>query len=57
VSDDERSVCEENENGWREGFAGSVRRALSHGATVRKIGRAAQEAAIQMVLTEEGGSV
>jgi len=57
VPDDERSAREENGNGWREGFVGSVRRALSHGATLREIGRAAQEAAIQMVLTEEGGSV
>jgi transcriptional regulator with PAS, ATPase and Fis domain len=30
---------------------------FSHGQPLREIGRAAQEAAIQMVLTEEGGSV
>jgi transcriptional regulator with GAF, ATPase, and Fis domain len=57
VPDDERSVCEVQGNGWREDFSGSVRRALSYGATLREIGRAAQDAAIQMVLTEEGGSV
>jgi transcriptional regulator with GAF, ATPase, and Fis domain len=57
VPDDERSACEVHGDGWREGFADSVRRALSHGATLREIGRAAQEAAIQMVLTEESGSV
>jgi transcriptional regulator with GAF, ATPase, and Fis domain len=57
VPDDERGACEVHGNGWREGFADSVRRALSHGATLREIGHAAQEAAIQMVLTEEGGSV
>jgi transcriptional regulator with GAF, ATPase, and Fis domain len=57
VPDDERNAGEVHGDGWREGFAGSVRRALSHGATLREIGRAAQEAAIQMVLTEEGGSV
>ena len=57
VPDDERSASEVHGNGWREGFADSVRRALSHGATLREIGHAAQETAIQMVLAEEGGSV
>jgi transcriptional regulator with GAF, ATPase, and Fis domain len=57
VPDDERSACDVHGDGWRESFADSARRALSHGATLREIGRAAQEAAIQMALTEEGGSV
>jgi transcriptional regulator with GAF, ATPase, and Fis domain len=57
VPDDERSASTAREADWKDDFTGSVRRALSHGVTLREIGRAAQDAAIQMVLTEEGGSV
>ena len=60
VPDDERGGCEvpgDRWNDWKEDFADSVRRALSLGVTLREIGRAAQDAAIQLVLAEEGGSV
>jgi len=57
VPDDERSAGTARGDGWKDDFTGSVRRALSHGVTLREIGRAAQDAAIQMVLSEEGGSV
>jgi transcriptional regulator with GAF, ATPase, and Fis domain len=57
VPDDERSASTGRGDGWRDDFTGSVRRAIAQGATLREIGRAAQDAAIQMVLTEEGGSV
>jgi transcriptional regulator with GAF, ATPase, and Fis domain len=57
VPDDERAICEAPAGSWNEDLAGPVRRALSHGATLRQIGRAAQDAAIQLVLSEEDGSV
>jgi transcriptional regulator with GAF, ATPase, and Fis domain len=57
VPDDERAGCAPLRDSWKEDFSNSVRRALSLGVTLRDIGRAAQDAAIQMVLAEEGGSV
>jgi transcriptional regulator with GAF, ATPase, and Fis domain len=57
VPDDERGSCEAPGDGWKDDFSDSVRQALSLGVTLREIGRAAQDAAIRMVLAEEGGSV
>jgi transcriptional regulator with GAF, ATPase, and Fis domain len=57
VPDDERNPCQGRGDDWKDDFTGSVRRALSRGMTLREIGRAAQDAAIQMVLVEERGSV
>jgi transcriptional regulator with GAF, ATPase, and Fis domain len=42
---------------WEAALDSPVHQALAQGATLRQIGRAAQEAAIQLALSEERGSV
>lgn len=57
IPDDERGASTSPGENWTEGFSVTVGRALSCGATLRDIGRAAQDAAIELALVEEGGSV
>ncbi len=57
IPDSERGAATSHQAGWADGFRVSVENALSSGATLREIGRAAQDAAIELALVEEGGSV